>query len=69
MAGTKAGGEKAAKYIKNKYGQDFYQKIGAIGGRIGTTGGFYRNRKLASEMGKIGGLNSRRNGIKNRRVA
>jgi general stress protein YciG len=41
MAGTKAGGLAAARTNKAKYGKEFYAKIGAMGGRKGTTGGFY----------------------------
>lgn len=40
MAGTKAGGIAAAKKNKAKYGKDFYAKIGAKGGRNGSSGGF-----------------------------
>lgn len=40
MGGTKAGGLKAAKTNKETYGKDFYVKIGKMGGKIGTTGGF-----------------------------
>jgi general stress protein YciG len=39
---------------------DFYSRIGAIGGRKGTTGGFYQNRELAREAGKKGGRISKR---------
>ena len=60
MAGTKAGGKAAATTNKTKYGADFYAKIGAIGGRRGTTGGFYANRELAREAGRLGGRISRR---------
>lgn len=60
MAGTKAGGKQAAATNKSKYGDDFYKKIGTIGGKIGTTGGFYANRELAREAGKKGGKISRR---------
>jgi general stress protein YciG len=60
MAGTIVGGQKAAKTNKSKYGKDFYRKIGAIGGKLGRTGGFYANRKLASTAGRKGGLISRR---------
>ena len=31
-----------------------------MGGKKGTTGGFYANRKLASEAGRKGGKKSRR---------
>ena len=60
MAGTKAGGQAAAATNKAKYGPDFYKKIGARGGKIGRTGGFYANRELASIAGRKGGLKSKR---------
>ena len=60
MAGTKAGGTKAASTNKSKYGKDFYAKIGAIGGKKGTTGGFAANRELARKAGAKGGRISRR---------
>lgn len=60
MAGTKAGGIQAAATNKKKYGHNFYKKIGAKGGKLGRTGGFFANRELASEAGRIGGLKSRR---------
>ena len=60
MAGTKAGGQKAAQRNKELYGPDFYAKIGAKGGKNGTTGGFAANRDLARKAGAIGGRISRR---------
>jgi len=60
MAGTKAGGQAAAQTNKNKYGADFYAKIGAKGGQNGRTGGFYANRELARKAGALGGRVSRR---------
>lgn len=60
MAGTKAGGMKAAITNKEKQGKDFYKRIGAKGGRNGHTGGFYNNPELARRAGRIGGLKSRR---------
>ena len=60
MAGTKAGGVKAADTNKKKHGSDFYARIGAKGGRQGRTGGFYANRELAREAGRRGGRISRR---------
>lgn len=60
MAGTKAGGIAAAKTNKAKYGEDFYGKIGAKGGRLGRTGGFFANRELARIAGAKGGRISRR---------
>lgn len=59
MAGTKAGGLKAA--AKNlARDPDFYAKIGKIGGRNGTTGGFAANRELARIAGQKGGRKSHR---------
>lgn len=40
MAGTKSGGKQAARTNKARFGDDFYAKIGKIGGRNGHTGGF-----------------------------
>ena len=60
MAGTKAGGAKAAATNKSKYGKDFYSKIGQKGGKNGTTGGFAANRELAKIAGQKGGRISRR---------
>ncbi len=60
MAGTKAGGAKAAATNKVKYGKDFYSKIGKKGGQNGTTGGFAANRELARIAGQKGGRISRR---------
>lgn len=60
MPGTKEGGKLAAQTNKEKYGDDFYARIGAEGGKKGRTGGFYANRELASEAGRKGGLKSRR---------
>lgn len=60
MAGTKNGGRKAASTNKDRYGSDFYAKIGAKGGKKGRTGGFYANRELARIAGAKGGRISRR---------
>lgn len=60
MAGTKAGGQKAAATNKARHGSDFYAKIGAKGGMNGTTGGFAANRELARVAGAKGGRISRR---------
>lgn len=60
MAGTKIGGKRAAAKNKEKYGADFYARIGAIGGKVGRTGGFYANRELARTAGAKGGRKSRR---------
>lgn len=60
MAGTKAGGQKAAATNKALHGSDFYAKIGAIGGKKGRTGGFAANPVLARIAGAKGGRISRR---------
>ncbi|MCJ0950370.1 MULTISPECIES: general stress protein [Rhodococcus] len=59
MSGTKAGGLKARDRNLSK-DPDFYKKIGAIGGRLGTTGGFAADRKLARIAGAKGGRISKR---------
>jgi uncharacterized protein len=64
MAGTADGGKKAAATNKAKYGRDFYARIGAMGGKLGHTGGFYANRELARKAGQIGGRISRRTSTK-----
>lgn len=63
MAGTKAGGIKAAKTNKKLHGQNFYKNIGRKGGRNGHTGGFaseeigsdgltgYERAKIAGQKG------------------
>jgi len=59
MAGTKAGGQKAA--AKNlQRDPNFYAKIGAKGGKNGHTGGFAANPELARVAGAKGGRISRR---------
>ena len=60
MAGTRAGGIKAAATNKKKYGKGFYAHIGAIGGRNGHTGGFAANPELAKIAGQKGGRISKR---------
>jgi len=60
MAGTKAGGMKAAATNKAKYGVNFYAEIGQKGGKNGHTGGFYANPALAKIAGARGGRVSRR---------
>lgn len=44
MAGTVEGGMAARDTNKEKYGADFYAKIGAKGGKNGRTGGFYASK-------------------------
>lgn len=60
VAGTKAGGKKAAATNKEKYGSEFYANIGRKGGQNGHTGGFAANPELAKEAGRKGGTISKR---------
>ena len=60
MAGTVAGGRKAAATNKIRYGLSFYKQIGGKGGKISRGGGFAMNRDLAIEAGRKGGKASRR---------
>lgn len=60
MAGTKEGGVAAAETNKKRYGEGFYARIGALGGKKSTTGGFYADRELARRAGAKGGKISRR---------
>lgn len=69
MTGNRAGGLKAATTNKARNGEDFYKRIGQIGGRNGTTGGFASTKvgkddltgaERAKIYGRKGGLKSRR---------
>ena len=69
MAGTRAGGAKAFQTNVAKYGTDFYARIGAMGGKLGKTGGFasakvgkdgLTGRERARLAGATGGRISRR---------
>lgn len=61
MAGTKAGAKKAAATNRLRYGDDFYSRIGKIGGQNGHTGGFKsKTHEFCAECGRKGGLISRR---------
>lgn len=75
MAGTKAGGRAAAATNKEKFGSDFYKKIGRLGGQLGHTGGFASDlvgedgltgRERASSAGRVGGQISKRTSKKRR---
>ena len=66
MSGTKAGGVKAAQTNKERHGNDFFRRIGKIGGKNGHTGGFASMpRERVAECGRIGGMRSRRGKAKN----
>lgn len=60
MAGTVEGGKKAALTNKKIYGENWYEIIGAKGGKKGHTGGFYANHELARIAGAKGGRASSR---------
>lgn len=61
MAGTRAGGLKAAATNKERNGLDFYTRIGRIGGKNGHTGGFASMPLWkVREAGRKGGAISRR---------
>ncbi len=63
MSGTTKGGLLAAKRNKQRHGQDFYARIGRLGGKRGHTGGFAAGaagRQRARYYGAKGGSISRR---------
>lgn len=69
MGGTKEGGIRARNENKRKYGEDYYQKLGALGGKNGHTGGFadvaagqdgLTGKERAAIAGAKGGRISRR---------
>lgn len=60
MAGTREGGIKTAKTIKEKYGDNFYRELGAKGGKWKGEKGFAANRELARAAGALGGSRSKR---------
>ncbi len=59
MANTKAGGSKACQTLKERYGEDYFKKIGALGGKKSRGGGF-ADKDLARRAGAIGGRKSKR---------
>lgn len=60
MTGTKAGGMKAAKTNKEKYGKDFYKINGHKGGIAKVPKGFALDPALARVAGQKGGRISKR---------
>lgn len=60
MGGTKAGARKTAITNKLKHGEDFYKRIGAMGGKKGGMKGFALNPELAKIAGAKGGKISKR---------
>lgn len=63
MAGSVEGGRAAAATNKRLFGDDYYAKIGAMGGAKSRTGGF-ADRELARRAGRLGGLKSKRGKVK-----
>lgn len=67
MSGTLEGGAKARQTNKEKYGDDFYKRLGQMGGHKSHRGGFAANPELAKRAGSIGGSRSKRGpAIKNK---
>lgn len=60
MAGNRIGGKKCAIVNKERHGEDFYKRIGKIGGKRGHTGGFAANPALAKVAGHKAGSVSKR---------
>lgn len=70
MSGSKLGGQKTAATNKAKYGEDYYKRIGSIGGKKGSIGGFWHTKYVKGDAeavaaaGAFGGRISKR-GAKN----
>lgn len=60
MPGTTKGGSQAAKTNRERYGEDFYKRIGSKGGKASRNGPFSQDRDFARRMGALGGKKSRR---------
>lgn len=60
MSGSIIGGRKAAQTNKEKYGEDFYVRIGSRGGKNGRGHKFGHGKVDPSIIGKIGGKISRK---------
>lgn len=57
MSSTRAGGIKAAQTNKERYGNDFYRKVGKLGGTKSRGGGFASvDSNMARLCGQLGGL-------------
>lgn len=69
-SGTREGGMKAAKTNYERHGNDFYKKLGRMGGSAPTDKlkGFAANPELAKVAGAIGGRKSKRGPSKNKKV-
>lgn len=62
---AKDSGSKVRKTIEERYGKDYWRKIGSKGGKATGMKGFALNPELARMAGKKGGKISTRAGIKN----
>lgn len=62
MPGTKLGGQAARDTNKARYGENYYQVIGALGGKWDNPSQrpFAKNRDLARAAGAKGGRKSKR---------
>jgi hypothetical protein len=48
--------QKRAKSVKEKYGDDFFARVGSTGGKAKVPKGFGKNSELARKAGSLGGL-------------
>ena len=64
MAGTKAGSKKSVATIKQKYGDDWYKKIGRKGGSVTGPNKQKKTKILTKLSGADGGRLSRNHGRK-----
>ena len=66
MPGTKEGGAKARQTTIDKFGEDYWKRIGKFGGsQRSPKKGFGSNRELARLAGQKGGTISRRGSKQN----
>lgn len=59
MSGNKEGGRKSAESNKQRHGDDYYHRIGAMGGSKGKTGGFYYMKYVMNDTDRIKRLGSK----------
>lgn len=52
---TESGAKKISQTVKEKYGEDFYRKIGAMGGRASRGGFATMDKAKVIEIGRKGG--------------
>ena len=60
MAQTAEGAIKTRETLKRLYGNDYFQKIGQLGGRNGTGHTFAHGKVDPHEAGRVGGKISKR---------